>query len=307
ADALYLHAVTRKDEVRHPGFHAAVARLKKDGKLRFAGISSHGPRGAEGDSMADVLLAAVADGRFDLMLFVYNFMNADQGRKVLRACREKNIGTCAMKVTAGVIKIEPFDPENPTGRYARFLERMMKRGMKKAEAVARIQQYLERQREAQKKARPFVEKYGIKTDEQLKAKSIQWVLGDDDMHTVCVSMPTFDDVERYVPLSGSRLSAADADMLERFALSHDGAYCRHGCNRCALECPERLPVNDIMRYAVYFDWQHRQKSAMQKYARLSVVPEASCLDCDAPCEAACPHGVPVRAALLQAHDMLTMA
>ncbi|RLB58516.1 MAG: hypothetical protein DRI34_04570 [Deltaproteobacteria bacterium] len=306
-DALYLHAVNRVADVKHPGFHAAVAPLKKEGKVRHAGISSHGPRGQDGDSMADVLLAAVADGRFDIMLLVYNFMNSAEGKKVLQACREKNIGTTGMKVAAGVLNIEPFDPKNPSGRYARYLERMLKRGMSREDAVARIQAYLERQRQAQEKSKPFIARHGIKSEVELKQKCVQWALGDDDLHTICVSMPTFDKIDRFLPLSGTRLAAADQRWLHEYAAAFSSNYCRHGCNQCTGRCPARLPVNTILRYAVYFYCQGRQKTAMQKYTRLDVDPLASCTGCSAPCERDCPYGVPVRAALLQAHDWLSLS
>ena len=83
ADALYMHAVGKVDTVKNEGFHSAVKKLKADGKLRHGGISCHGPRGEEGEeSMEKVLLAAVEDGRFDLMLLSYNFMNKDEAEKV---------------------------------------------------------------------------------------------------------------------------------------------------------------------------------------------------------------------------------
>lgn len=257
--------------------------------------------------MAEVLLAAVADGRFDVMLLVYNFMNSAEGRKVLAAARGKNIGTTGMKVAAGVLKIEPFDPKNPSGRYAKYLDSMLKRGMSRKDAVARIQAFWERQREAQQKTQPFIAKHGIKSELELKQKCVQWALGDGDLHTICVSMSTFDKVDQFVPLSGTRLATADQQLLREYAAAFSSHYCRHGCNLCSRLCPAGVPVNTILRYAVYFACQGRQKTAMQKYSRLGVTPLAGCEGCPAPCEASCPHGVPVRAALLQAHDWLTLA
>ena len=67
ADALFMHAVSAVDTVKNEAFHAAVAKLKASERLKHGGISCHGPRGEEGDSMEKVLLAAVEDGRFDLM------------------------------------------------------------------------------------------------------------------------------------------------------------------------------------------------------------------------------------------------
>ncbi len=88
-DALYLHGPSDAGMVKHQAFHAAAKKLKADGHIRHIGISSHGPRNDKQDSMEKVLLAAVEDGRFDLMLLSYNFLNREEGERVLWACREK--------------------------------------------------------------------------------------------------------------------------------------------------------------------------------------------------------------------------
>ncbi len=47
--------------------------------------------------MDRVLLAAADDGRYDVFLLAYNFLQMDGGQRVLDACREKKIGTALMK------------------------------------------------------------------------------------------------------------------------------------------------------------------------------------------------------------------
>ena len=46
---------------------------------------------------------------------------------------------------------------------------------------------------------------------------------------------------------------------------------------------------------------------MGKYARLGERNAARCLGCAAPCGGACPHGVDIRANLIAAHSLLTIA
>ena len=104
-DALYLHSVKRVSLLDKPEFHSAIAKFKADGKLRFSGLSSHGPRRDSEDSMEKVMLAAAEDGRFDLMLFIYNFMNRGSGDKILKACKENNVGATAMKTSPGVLNL----------------------------------------------------------------------------------------------------------------------------------------------------------------------------------------------------------
>jgi predicted aldo/keto reductase-like oxidoreductase len=53
-------------------------------------------------------------------------------------------------------------------------------------------------------------------------------------------------------------------------------------------------------YAKEYDWAEEGRS---KYALLE--KDASiCVGCPAPCRGACPHGVPIRATMLDAHYVL---
>ncbi len=310
ADALYMHAVTEAGLIKHEGFHAAVARLKADGRLKHGGISSHGPHGQAEDSMEKVLLAAVEDGRFDVMLLVHNFMKTDEGERVLKACKEKNIGTTAMKTYAGRLEIEPFDPDNPAEEYAQLIEHLKERGMSREQAVERIQDRLKSKMEEMTEKKPaidaFVAEHGVKTQEDLDKQSVLFVLGNPDMHTVCVSMPDFDKLDQFIPLSGTELSARGRQLLRDYRLAFDNLYCRHGCKDCLSHCPHGVPVSTVMRYTYYFNHQGREKHAMKKYAALGTRNGALCLDCDAPCQRGCPHGVDVQASLYKAHAMLTL-
>ena len=306
-DALFMHSVTDVQLLKNAGFHAAVGRLKTDGRLKHAGVSSHGPGGSEGESMEKVLCAAAEDGRFDLMLLVYNFMNKEAGEKVLSACKENNVGTTAMKTSPGVLEVTPFDPENPAGEYADHIERMLKRGMTREQANERIKNWVEAQKESEEKTGPFMKKYGIKTEEQLRRSSIQWVLNNPDMQTITVSTPDYDRIDEAVSLSGTRFSDAQQSFLRDYQEAFNDRYCRHGCNACAATCSHRLPVSTIMRYAQYYRYQGREKYAMAKYAGLGERNALSCAACDAACKNACPHAIDVQANMLRAHSLLSMA
>jgi predicted aldo/keto reductase-like oxidoreductase len=67
-----------------------------------------------------------------------------------------------------------------------------------------------------------------------------------------------------------------------------------------------VPVDDIMRYAMYAESYRREKDAMQKYARIDPARNASqCIGCSAPCERACQWGIPIREKLTHAHQLLS--
>ena len=111
-DAYSMHATSTVAGLSHPGFHEAMDLLKAEGRVRFRGVSYHGPGRGTDEPTADVLTAAAEDGRFDMMLLVYNFMNHEDGDRILAACKANNVGTTAMKTAPGSISYEPVDPEN---------------------------------------------------------------------------------------------------------------------------------------------------------------------------------------------------
>jgi len=271
-DAYSMHHTPTVEFLNHPGYHAAIERLKAEGQVRFSGVSYHGPSRTGQGNMAEVLSAAAEDERFDMMLFVYNFMNSDQGDQILAACKANDVGTTIMKSAPGVLHFDAFEPDNMTDEQNRFAER-----------------------------------YGLRTADQLRFGSIQWVLQNPDAHTVCVSLNDFDNIDRVVALSGTRLSQSDEEFLDRLARSVNSRYCRHGCVECARECPQEVPVSRIMRYAYYFEVQGREKHAMSRYAQLAGPNGSLCAECSAPCDTACRHGFQIRTQMSTAHSMLTLA
>ncbi len=306
-DCLYMHSVKEVKLINHPGFHQAVKQLKSEERLRFSGISSHGPSKKTQDSMEAVLTTAAEDGRFDVMLFVYGFMNKDAGDKILEACKKNNVGTTAMKISPGFVKVDPFDPQNPTPEQKKLLKRMMDRGSSEEKAVKRLKERTEKRMKELEKYKPFYEKYGVKTLEQLRKTTIRWVLSDDRMHTICVSLRSFDLIDQVIPLSGTRLTAQDDDFLKSYGYLFNESYCRHACNVCQTACPQEIPVSSIMRYSYYALMQGREKEALQKYAGLGNKNAENCLACDGYCNTLCPYGVDAQANLMQAHTVLTLA
>ncbi len=75
---------------------SAVEVLKKEGKIRFLAVSSHGP-----NHMEDLLRAAVQSGHFDLIMPAFNFMKFPKVPEVLREAKGRGVGVVAMKTLAG--------------------------------------------------------------------------------------------------------------------------------------------------------------------------------------------------------------
>jgi predicted aldo/keto reductase-like oxidoreductase len=306
-DAFGIHGPETIEALSNPGFHAAVAQLKSEGRVRHTCVSYHGPRGPQGDSMADVLSAAAEDGRFDLILVVRNFMNHEESDRVLAACRANDVGCTAMKTAPGVLSFDPVDVDNLTTGQQRSLDRMMSRGSTRERAIEQLQAQAARRQDLVERTRVFADRYGVQTDEQLRLSSFHWAIQNPDLHCACVSMPDFDMVDKVVALSGTELNPVEGELLEQFATALNDRYCRHGCATCAPSCPNGVPVSTVMRYAYYYEGQGREKEAMGKYARLGDASGVACRDCGAPCTGACPHGIDIQPEMLQAHALLTLA
>lgn len=296
-DCLMMHSAANSAMVKHEGFHAATEQLKKEGKLRFVGISNHGMQwGARPnlEPMDKVLLAAVADGRYDVMLLVYNYLQQEQGAKILEACKKKNIGTTLMKT-------------NPVGLYYLLRDRIEQLKKDKKNVPGFYTQILPGVKEQAEKAKPFLEKHNLKTPNDIRDASVKFVLNNKDVDTVCITFRSFDEVDGYLKLSGAQFTPKEAKALAAFKEGCGSFYCRHACGICEPSCPHGVPVNTIMRYNNYFENQGREKYAMQQYAALTGNKADKCYTCSGHCEKACPHNVSIHSLLGIAHDTLTLA
>jgi len=298
ADCLMIHMAVSRQDVKNEEFHKAVKKLKNDGKLRYAGVSCHGADWAVDAkvSMEDVLGAAIEDGRFDVLLLAYNFIQREMAERLLKACHDKGIGTTLMKT-------EPFG----SGLLSDFKEMYAKLEKEGKAIPARVKKLVENQEELQKSAAPFFEKHRVNTPGDIRDASIRFVLDNRHVNSVLVTFRNFDQIENYLRLSGNRLSKADKDTLRAFSDTYGRLYCRHACGLCESACPAGVPVNTIMRYNHYFSGQGREKDAMQKYAELRGADAGSCNGCEGFCQTACPYDVPIHGLLNIAHSNLSLA
>ena len=132
------------------------------------------------------------------------------------------------------------------------------------------------------------------------------MLNNPDVSGLVVSIRDFNQVDEYLYASGQPLKDSDVALLQRYdeLITHD--YCRPGCGECLDHCPYDVPVDDIFRYAMYFENYRQERDAMAQYAALSADHNASrCLSCAAPCEAACPFEIRIRDKMLHFHPLLT--
>jgi predicted aldo/keto reductase-like oxidoreductase len=244
--------------------------------------------------MESVPLSAAGDGRFDVMLLAYNFLNEQNGRKVLAECGKKNIGTTIMK-------------SNPVGKYYSFKARLESMEERSGERYEYFKKLVERAKSKAELAEVFIKKYSLESPEEISDAATRYVLSNENVSTICLAIETFDDANRFLGLSGSEVTSRDHGMLREYRECFGDLYCRHACGLCEPSCPHGVPVNTIMRYNHYFEAQGREKEAMQKYADLPTAKADRCLTCVGHCDRSCPYGVPAKGLLCMSHERLTLA
>ena len=95
-DLVHVHSCDEVPRLMDPNMHEAFDRLKQAGKVRFLGFSSHTP------NLVDVAEAAIASGRFDVMMLAYHHgIWPKLGELIQRARHEQDMGVVAMKTLKG--------------------------------------------------------------------------------------------------------------------------------------------------------------------------------------------------------------
>jgi aryl-alcohol dehydrogenase-like predicted oxidoreductase len=195
-DCLMIHGASDTDIVKNEGFHSAVQQLKSEGRVRFCGVSCHGthhntsPR----DPMESVLMTAVEDGRFDVLLLAYNYLESEPGSRIMKVCREKKIGTTIMK----------SDPATKHDMLREYVKEQKEAGI----AVDPwLKESIEFYKKRTERAKPIFEKHNLSNLEDYRSFAIRYVLSNRDVNTLVVSFYNFSYVDACIPLSGRSLSS----------------------------------------------------------------------------------------------------
>ncbi len=95
-DLIHVHSCDELDRLMDPNMHEAFAQLKKEGKARYLGFSSHTP------NLVSVADAAIESGVFDVMMLAYHHGIWPELERIMeRARREQDMGVVAMKTLKG--------------------------------------------------------------------------------------------------------------------------------------------------------------------------------------------------------------
>lgn len=107
-DVIQLHNVTGRERLFDPEMREALVQLKRQGKVRFFGVTTH-------TNETEVVNAIVDDKDrfFDTVLVKYNFRSDDELKKAIAKAARAGIGVIAMKTQAGGYKTDALGPISP--------------------------------------------------------------------------------------------------------------------------------------------------------------------------------------------------
>ena len=261
------HAVNDVKVVANPEWLSFIELAKKQGKIRFTGISGHG------GYLVDCINYALDHDMIDIMLTAYNFgqdpkfyegltrrfdwiATQEALPKAISRAKDMDVGVIAMKTLMGarLNDMRPYEQDGSTYSQAAF----------------------------------------------------KWVLSNDEVDALVITMKTTEDIDEFLAASGSnQLSRIEDQLLKQYAKLNGVSYCKQVCNSCEGSCPAQVPIADVMRTRMYAINYKDIEFAKDEYALLESDAK-SCLTCSGePCKNACPKGVDTSKWCAPTHKMLT--
>ncbi len=106
-DILYHHDIVSRAAAFHEPILKAMEKAKKDGKVRFHGISTHG-------NEPEVIQAAIDSKFYEVILTSYNYRqkHAAEMKASIAKAAQAGLGIVAMKVMGGTVTSQKPDPIN---------------------------------------------------------------------------------------------------------------------------------------------------------------------------------------------------
>jgi predicted aldo/keto reductase-like oxidoreductase len=254
-DVYFNHAVNDVARLRNPEWAEFVAEAKRQGKIRFAGMSGHAGR------LIECLDFAIDHKLVDVVLVAYNFgsdpafyqkllggfdwiaVQPDLPR-VLDKAKAAGVGVVAMKTLMGARLNDMRRFEKPGGTFAQ--------------------------------------------------SAFRWVLSNSNVDALIVSMTSRTQVDEYLGASGSKtVAAAEMALLGRYVAMNSSTTCRFGCDACSSSCPAGVSIADVLRVRMYAEDYGDARMARDEYVQIGE-PAVACLSCETQaCARACPYGLPI--------------
>jgi len=240
-DLYFIHYVKDVKEELTPEVKRWAEKAKAGGKIRLFGFSAH-------KNMENCLLDASKLGWVDGIMMSYNYrlMVRDGMKKAVDACAKKGIGLTAMKTQASFSANFYASIGSETDSALGLTEHFLKKGF---------------------------------TAEQAKLKAV-WE--NPNIASICSAMPNMTILQANAAAAANktRLSASDKKRLFQYAQKTSPGYCS-GCSTiCESAVNEKVPISDLMRYAMYHDSYNEKQMAKMLFKKLPDATRAKILTAD---------------------------
>ncbi|MDR1011373.1 MAG: aldo/keto reductase [Opitutaceae bacterium] len=225
-DILFLHAVDSAAAVLHGPILEVMQKLKKEGRVRHTGVSTH-------KSEPEVIDAVVKSGVYEVALTAYNFRqeHVTEMKAAVARAAAAGIGVIAMKTMAGAKNVNV-------------------------------------------------------------AAALKWALQDKNVSTAIPGFTNFEELDVCLEAAANLSYTPDEKSFMAQAGSVPTLYCQQ-CDACAGQCPQDLPIPDLMRAYMYAHGYRNPGLAKETLAELSL-PDNPCSGCAA-CTVQCRSGFNVGA------------
>lgn len=132
---------------------------------------------------------------------------------------------------------------------------------------------------------------------------IKWVLQNQAIGTTVPFMRTIEELEMNFRAMSESYTPEDEKTLFSMNEQIRPDYCRM-CYECRGQCPQGLPVTDVLRFLAYNDFCGNYHQAVANFRDLGKeIRDVRCSDCSS-CAVQCPNGVHVRNRLVRAQELL---
>jgi predicted aldo/keto reductase-like oxidoreductase len=134
------------------------------------------------------------------------------------------------------------------------------------------------------------------------AAALKWALKNPAIASCVVTMMNTDVLEENFRAASEKMRPEEENLLALVNEDIRPAYCRM-CYGCKDQCPQGIPVTNVLRYLAYSDFNGDFPMGRQNFLELpEKVRQVRCGDCQS-CSVECPNGVRVRERLIRAQEI----
>lgn len=132
--------------------------------------------------------------------------------------------------------------------------------------------------------------------------ALKWAVKNPAVATCVVTMMNTDVLEENFRAISEKLGPEDEKLLAAVNEEIRPAYCRM-CYGCTGQCPQGIPVPNVLRYLAYSDFNGDFPMGRQNFLELPEnVRQVRCGECSS-CSVQCPNGVRVQERLIRAQEI----